>query len=236
MSRQKCANCGLVNFAAAAECGRCAATLGATWAVAAGGASEALEAHAADEEVLKEGKRRRGLLTRAAAVACGTLAALLLCHGSLLWTSRAATVEQRIEVRRAVDIIERGGFKREAFLLGRVTNFRTSDNWWNNYMGHEEAYASTNFPFEVVTLYYDFFHYPVDDVERAVILLHEARHLAGAGEEEALVAVWRDKARLGWTKDKYGRTRVWKNVSEFTRRQAPKLFACGPDGQQDCYE
>ena len=236
MSKRKCANCGLVNFATAAECKRCAAPLGATWAVSADDASEALEAHAAGEEVLKEGKRRRSLLTRAAAVVCMTLAALVLCHASLLWTSEAATVEQRIEVRRAVDLIERSGFGREAFLLKHATNFRTTDNWWNNYMGHEEAYASVNFPFEVVTLYYDFFNYPADDVERAVILLHEARHLTGAGEEEALAAVWRDKARLGWTKDKYGRTRVWKNVSEFTRSHAPKLFACGADGQQDCYE
>jgi hypothetical protein len=73
-------------------------------------------------------------------------------------------------------------------------------------------------------------------VERAVVLLHEARHLSGAGEEEAFAGVWRDKARLGWTREKYGQTRVWKNVAEFTRRYAPKLFACGPDGQQDCYE
>ena len=97
-------------------------------------------------------------------------------------------------------------------------------------------YAATNFPFEVVTLYPDFFAYAADDTERAVILLHEARHLGGAGEEEALASVWRDKRRLGWTRERYGQTRVWKNVSEFTRRYAPGLFRCGADGQQDCTE
>jgi hypothetical protein len=236
MSNRKCPECGLVNFASAPECKRCAAPLEPSSITATGDAPFELTHAFEDDEALAEGKGRRGLLRRVAAVVCATLAVLVLCHGSLLWSSEAATVEQRIEVRRAVDIIDRGGFGREAFLLGRVTNFRTSDNWWNNYMGHEEAYASTNFPFEVVTLYPDFFLYPADDVERAVILLHEARHLSGAGEEEALAAVWRDKSRLGWTREKYGQTRVWKNVREFTRRHAPKLFTCGPDGQQDCYE
>jgi hypothetical protein len=231
-----------LNFASAAECKRCAGALAPAAAVAAFPAAPPPRAASYEpdrdfeDEASSEGKGRRGLLARAAAVLCATLAVLVLCHGSLLWTSRAATVEQRIHVRRAVDIIGRGGFGREAFLLGRVSNFRTSDNWWNSYMGHEEAYAATNFPFEVVTLYPDFFLYPVDDVERAVILLHEARHLAGAGEAEAFASVWRDKARLGWTKEKYGQTRVWRNVREFTRRYAPGLFACGPDGQQDCYE
>ena len=235
MSNRKCPGCGLVNFASASECKRCAAALEPSGAAAGDATFEVTHAFE-DGEALEEGKGRRSLLRRAAAVLCATLAVLVLCHGSLLWTSRAATVEQRIEVRRAVDIIERGGFGREAFLLRRLSNFRTSDNWWNNYTGHEEAYAATNFPFEVVTLYPDFFLYPVDDVERAVILLHEARHLSGAGEEEAFAGVWRDKARLGWTREKYGRTRVWKNVSEFTRRYAPRVFACGPDGGQDCYE
>jgi hypothetical protein len=167
----------------------------------------------------------------------GVLCALLVgCHASLLFTSEPATYDERAQVERAVELIERGGFTREAFLLRRLTNFRTTDNWLNSYAGHVNAYASTNFPFEVVTLYPDFFRYPADDVERAVILLHEARHLAGAGEEEACATVWRDKARLGWTREKYGETRVWHNVSELSRRYAPRLFDCGPDGRQDCYE
>jgi uncharacterized membrane protein len=236
MNNHKCANCGLVNFASAAECRRCAAPLGMTWAAAAGDASVVFDPDTVEESGLEEEKPRRSLLRRAAAVLCMTLALLVGLHASLLWTSEAATMEQRIKVRRAVDLIEQSGFGREAFLLKHATNFRTSDNWWNAYMGHGEAYAATNFPFEVVTLYPEFFQYPTDDVERAVILLHEARHLSGAGEEEAFAGVWRDKARLGWTREKYGQTRVWKNVGEFTRRYAPKLFACGQDGRQDCYE
>jgi len=69
-----------------------------------------------------------------------------------------------------------------------------------------------------------------------VILLHEARHLSGMDEVKTLESVWRDKQKLGWTKDKYAQTRVWKNVSEFTQRDATRLFRCGADGVQDCME
>jgi hypothetical protein len=239
MNNRKCPGCGLVNFAHARECKRCDAPLEPAYAASDAAAFDGTAAPYFESEgvgAVKEGKGRRSLKRRALAVLAVTLTLLVGCHASLLFTSTAATYDEREQVGRAVELIERGGFAREAFLLRRLTNFRTTDNWLNSYAGHANAYASANFPFEIVTLYPDFFRYPVDDVERAVILLHEARHLAGAGEEEALAAVWRDKARLGWTKDKYGQTRVWKNVSEFTRRNAPKLFACGSDGQQDCYE
>lgn len=236
MNNHKCAGCGLVNFAYSPECKRCGAPLEPAFASGPFGATAA---HAFESEgvTAPEGvKGRRGLLRRALAVLGVTLALLVGCHASLLFTSTAATYDERAQVERAVELIERGGFTREAFLLRRLTNFRTTDNWFNAYAGHAEAYASTNFPFEIVTLYPDFFRYPADDVERAVILLHEARHLAGADEEEACAAVWRDKARLGWTREKYGHTRVWQNVRELSRRHAPKLFECGPDGRQDCHE
>lgn len=235
MNNRKCASCGLVNFATAAECKRCAAPLGHEGAGGDGLAPEPFF-DVEDDDAPAEGEARRGPFRRAAAVLGVTCVLLAACHASLLWTSEAASFEQRAQVRRAVELIEQGGFTREAFLLRRLANFRTSDNWWNAYVGHAEAYAATNFPFEVVTLYPEFFQYPVDDVERAVILLHEARHLAGEGEEAAFAGVWRDKARLGWTRERYGQTRVWKNVAEFTRRHAPGLFACGPDGGQDCFE
>lgn len=244
MSRCKCAGCGLVNFADASECKRCGASL----AVDGGAhvAPRAFEVRAAsfetravspeDSEEFEEVKPRRGLLTRVAWILTVTCAVIVAWHGSLLLTSDAASMNQRLQVRGAVDVIERGGFSRETFLLRRLTCFRTTDNWWNNTVGHGEAYAATNFPFEVVTLYPEFFKYPTDDTERAVILLHEARHLAGANEEDALKSVWRDKARLGWTREKYSETRVWKNVNDFTHRFAPELFTCGKDGQQDCTE
>ena len=255
MSKSKCTNCGLVNFASAFECKRCGASLEAgdkgqapPHAFEAGRAFEAghaFEGRAFEdrratfedsEEFDEVEKPRRGLLTRVAWILTVTCAVIVAWHASLLLTSDAATMNQRLQVRGAVEIIESRGFAREAFLLKRLTCFRTTDNWWNKSVGHGEAYAATNFPFEVVTLYPEFFKYPTDDTERAVVLLHEARHLAGADEREALVSVWRDKARLGWTREKYEHTRVWKNVTEITQRFAPELFTCGEDGRRDCAE
>src|SRR5215212_8380635 len=212
MSNRKCAGCGLVNFASASECKRCGAPLEPAFAYAGFDATAAPYFEAEDAVTPEEGKGRRSLKRRALAVLAVTLTLLVGCHASLLFTSTAATYDERAQVERAVRLIEQGGFTREAFLLRRLTNFRTTDNWLNTYAGHANAYASTNFPFEIMTLYPDFFRYPKDDVERAVILLHEARHLAGAGEEEACASVWRDKARLGWTRERYGETRVWQNV------------------------
>ena len=230
MKNPRCAGCGLVNFTHAPECKRCGAPLDA--APHHFGAGADFESEGAPAE----GKGRRGLVRRALSVLAATVVLLVGSHASLLFTSTAATYDEREQVGRAVELIERAGFTREAFLLKRLTNFRTTDNWLNAYVGHPEAYASTNFPFEIVTLYPDFLRYPADDVERAVFLLHEARHLAGAGEQEACATVWRDKARLGWTREKYGKTRVWHNVAELSRRHAPRLFDCGHDGRQDCYE
>jgi hypothetical protein len=236
-SNLKCAACGLVNFASASECKRCGASLGGR-----GGADNAPRAFESgaesfeEFEELEEVKPKRGLLTRVAWIVTVTCAVIVAWHGSLLLTSDAATMSQRLQVREAVELIEKNGFKREAFLLRRLTCFRTTDNWWNRWNDHGEAYAATNFPFEIVTLYPEFFKYPEDDTERAVVLLHEARHLAGAGEREAFETVWRDKAKLGWTRDKYSHTRVWKNVAEFTQRYVPELFTCGKDGKQDCVE
>jgi hypothetical protein len=51
--------------------------------------------------------------------------------------------------------------------------------------GHPTAYAATNFPFGVITIYPTFFKYPVDDIERATILLHESYHLFGDDEKFA---------------------------------------------------
>ena len=236
MNSLKCAGCGLVNFSSASECKRCGAPLEPAFAYAAFDAAPARIFEPEGAGSSAEGKGRRGLLRRALTVLSITLVLLVGSHASLLFSSTAATYDERAEVERSVKLIEQAGFTREAFLLRRLTSFRTTDNWLNSYAGHVEAYASANFPFEVVTLYPDFFRYPADDVERAVILLHEARHLAGANEEEACATVWRDKARLGWTREQYGETRVWQNVSELSRRYAPKLFDCGPDGGQDCYE
>lgn len=229
MSNTKCQSCGLVNFSDALACKRCGAQLDA----ASGGDTVERDAHYEASDEFAE-TRPRSLVRR---VAAGVGAAFLLLVGfyvSLLATSTPATLDQKQLVKRAVDIIERRGFTRDAFLLRHLAAYRTTDHWWNTYTGHADAYAATNFPFEVVTLYPDFFKAATDDTERAAILLHEARHLSGFGEEKAFAGVWRDKERLGWTQEKYGTTRVWRNVTEFTLRYAPRLFPCGPQSQPDC--
>jgi hypothetical protein len=235
MTNPKCLDCGLVNFADATECKRCGVALGA------GDADADDEPRQQASDVFDDGdcqetKRPRSILKRVGVAV--SVAALLLvgCYISLLETSTPADYEQRQLVARAISLIEQSGFERDAFLLRRLANFRTSDSWWNRWLGHQEAYAATNFPFQIVTLYPEFFQYPADDTERAAILLHEARHLAGAGEESAFASVWRDKARLGWTRERYGRTRVWRNVGEFTQKYVPEAFRCGKDGQSDCAE
>ena len=167
----------------------------------------------------------------------GVLAALLAIGWcSLVLTSQPLSSEQERIVRQAVQKIDDAGFSHEAFALRHVTTYRASDNWWNAYIGHTNAYAATNFPFEVLTLYPPFFTVAVDDTERAAILLHEARHLTGAKEEGALGYVWRTKTQLGWTAAKYSQTRVWKNTKEWTSDEVPRLFSCGADGRSDCTE
>lgn len=220
MSSKKCAGCGLVNFAAEELCRRCGASLDSVTV------TEAVP--------VKNGNRKlilRLLLTPAVIVII-----LLLAYLSLLFTSEPLTPEQRQALNRAIAVLEQKGFAQETFMLRRLTTFRATDNWLNRWAGHDDAYAATNFPFQVVTLYPDFFDIPADDVERAAILLHESYHLYGRGEETAFKSVWRDKKRLGWTRPTYGESRVWKNVSESTASFAPQYFRCGINGQSDCYE
>jgi len=162
--------------------------------------------------------------------------AIGLCWASLLFTSEPLPPERQEQVDRAIALVEQAGFTRRAALLRHVTSFRATDNWWNHHLGHREAYAATNFPFEVVTLYEPFFANTRDDVERAVILLHESSHLLGSGEEVALRMVWRDKGHLGWTGDRYADTRLWRNTREWTSWSVPGFFECGADGRSDCFD
>src|SRR5262245_9041733 len=85
-----------------------------------------------------------------------------LAFVSLLATSDGLTSEQRQMVTDAIGVVERGGFTRDTTVLRRMVFFRSSENWWNKYVGHENAYAATNFPFAIVTLYPAFFKVPVD--------------------------------------------------------------------------
>ena len=163
-----------------------------------------------------------------------TVALIFIWSRSLLLTSDAIAASQRQVVMRAIALLEHAGFSREVLVLRHFANYRATDNWWNVYLGHPDAVRGDQFSARVVTLYPPFFTAAVDDTERAAILLHEAQHLLGAGEEAALDNVWRVKQRLGWTAAEYSETKVWKNTREWTAAGVPALFQCGPDRHADC--
>ncbi|MGB9178319.1 MAG: hypothetical protein WCB68_03655 [Pyrinomonadaceae bacterium] len=221
MNRNKCKQCSLVNLASDQVCRRCGEPLGET--------SET------SPDAAGEGKvKKRGILRRLLWITGTTCAILFVWYASLIISSERLGFDERQEVYRATEILDQKGFGKEAFALRHLVTYRGTDNWWNKYVGHRDAYAATNFPFEVVTLYPEFFKASADDNERAAMLLHEAYHLYGHAEEAALEGVWRDKQRLGWTEDKYGHSQVWDNTKELTRTLVPKLFSCGADAQSDC--
>jgi hypothetical protein len=224
-SRRKCANCGLVNSGSDELCRRCGTPLAADHRV------EPVQAEPEADATTK----KRGFLKRVAWVLGATSIILLIWYASLLISSDGLQPDQREKVQNAIAILQQQGFTREAFILKRLTVFRATDNWWNNYVGHSDAYAATNFPFEIVTLYPEFFDVPVDDRERAAVLLHEARHLLGDGEDSALDSTWRNKQRLGWTADKYKQTRLWNATEQLTKARFPFMFQCGLDGHSDCF-
>lgn len=226
MNRNKCAGCGLVNLATDQTCRRCGTPL----------AGPEITGPAPEDvgPIHDEPERKRGLGSRLLWIAGTSLAILFIWYVSLLLTSEPLGFDERQDIHRAIVLLEERGFGKEAFVLGHLANYRATDNWWNMYIGHHDAYAATNFPFEVVTLYPDFFKVSTDDNERAAMLLHEAYHLLGSGEAAALEGVWREKQRVGWTADKYGDTKVWRNTKELTMSYVPALFQCGPDGHSDC--
>lgn len=121
-------------------------------------------------------------------------------------------------------------------MLRYFTVFRSNDHWLNASVVKENAYAATNFPLEIMTVYPDFFNRPIDDTERAAILLHEARHLKGADEKEAYEFVWRNRKKLGWVKETHGNSNVWRTVRNQTREIVPNLFVCDVNEFADCTE
>jgi len=152
---------------------------------------------------------------------------------SLIFTSEPLEMHKRWQVNDATGLLEHAGFSREVFVLRHLTNYRGTDSWWNAYQAHENAYASTNFPLEIVTLYPGFFEDPVDDTERAAILLHEGHHLLGRNEADALERTWLEKARIGWTRDRYGETKVF-DATEETTFNGTTLFQCKENHHWDC--
>jgi len=155
---------------------------------------------------------------------------------SLIVSAARLSRDQKATVNRAIRILREKGFGTEATLLSSITAFRASDNWLNASVAKENAYAATNFPFEIMTLYSDFFTYPTDDVEKAAILLHEARHLIGEGEKDAYAFVWKNRDRLGWTRQNYSNSPIWLNVRQQTLELVPDIFICPQNRASDCTE
>ena len=216
MSSIKCPHCGIVNFADGGACRRCGEVVFAPRPI-----------------VRAVAEAEPSALRRLGAILATVVVILVAWWVSLFATSEGLDPEQQVIVYRAVDLLEEKGFTKEVFALRNVARFRATDNWWNLYNDHYQAYAATNFPFEIVTIYPWFFDLPKDDIERAVILLHEAQHLMGADEETALRRVWALKGRLDWTPETYGRSKVWKNTREWTQTSAPDLFTC-KEVEVDC--
>jgi hypothetical protein len=222
MNNKKCGSCGLINFSTDETCRRCG--------VALSDDAPALMEQPNDTGV----KTKRTLVERLLWITGMTATILFISYVSMLLTSDRLPFEQKQEVERAIAIIERGGFDKEAFFLRHIVNYRATDNWWNIEIGHHDAYAATNFPFEVVTLYPEFFADSVDDTERAAMLLHESHHLFASGETATLESTWREKGRIGWTAEKYSQTKVWDNTKRLTVNLVPSLFQCGAEGRSDC--
>ena len=227
---KKCLDCGFVNFTDAEQCSRCGESL-----------PYVLVPRLVESEQNGELSKR---LDRAAVYFLKRLVSAILISGvilcgiyfSLLHSAAPLTGEQSEKIQTAIEILAQRGFDSEVFLLKNTVAFRASDNWLNETTGHEDAYAATNFPFQIVTIYDNFFSQTTDATERAMILLHEARHLQGANEEQAYDFVWRNRRKLGWTDEKYSDTRVWFNVFEATRQNAPKIFRCDFNPNNDCTE
>jgi len=163
-----------------------------------------------------------------------TLCLVSIFHSSLLVTSQPLRADESEAVARAINLLDAKGFGQEAFLLRRLTVFRNTDSWLNSLTQKENAYAAANFPFNIITLYPDFFTKAQDDTERAMILLHEAQHLKGANEHEAYEFAWRNREKVGWTILSHGTTESYITIEELTRETVPELFTCADRMWNDC--
>lgn len=220
--KKVCPNCHLVNFSDAAQCARCRNELKETSTLRNGGAENR--------------PPKSKFLRRAVICLFVCFLTLLGFYLSLIFTSSPLKYEEKKQVQAGIKVLEEKGFASEVFLLKYLTAYRGNDNWLNASTKFENAYAATNFPFEIITIYPDFFTFTTDDTERAAILLHEAQHLKGADEKEAYEFVWRNRARLGWTKETHGKSVIWRNVRKQTQEYAPNLFVCDGNEAKDCTE
>lgn len=226
---KKCQNCNLVNFQTSDTCRRCGAFL-----TSASVRYETRQAIQTEPDL--EAKLNSSVIwffKRFLTALMVTIILLFIAYFSMLLSAARLERDQQAQVDEAIKIIEARGFEREAFLL-RWSAFRSNDNWFNALTGHADAYAATNFPFQIVTLYDHFFSQTADATERASILLHEAQHLRGAGEAQAYEYVWRNREKLNWTRNNYQNTKVYRNVLSSTKQFAPQLFRCEWNSDGDC--
>ncbi len=214
---KKCIHCGLINYPTAQNCIRCGTGLSETENIPS-----------------NRGFLKSSIVKRAAVCLAVIMVAVIGFYSSLLLSAHPLTGDERERVHASIRILEEKGFSEEAFLLKRIAAFRSNDNWLNASVEKENAYAATNFPFEIVTLYPDFFTYPVDDTERAAILLHEAKHMQGKDEKEAYEFVWKNRSRLGWTAARYSETVIWRETRKLTREYLPSMFVCDFNDSGDC--
>lgn len=168
--------------------------------------------------------------------AMAAILAIIAFYLSLVSTSQPPTSSEQQQIDQAIELLAERGFSDEVFVLKGTTTFRATDHWLNSFVEKENAYASTNFPFQIVTLYSDFYTKAVDKTERAMILLHEARHLMGEDENQAYSYVWRHRKDLGWTLRSHGTTESYVTIEQQTRENAPELFNCPEKPWEDCTE
>jgi hypothetical protein len=166
---------------------------------------------------------------------------LLICiatvagfYASLVYPAAPLSAEQHNTVNSAIDLLEAKGFSDEVFLLRTAAAFRTNDNWLNASVEKENAFAATNFPFAIVTLYPEFFERTSSTVERAAILLHETKHIQGHDEKAAYEFVWKNRKKLGWDGAEFYGTEMWINVRKQTAEYSPNLFICELNVANDC--
>jgi hypothetical protein len=79
-------------------------------------------------------------------IAATTLLLLFIGYMSLLLTSEDLTYEQNTVVASAIPVLTQKGFDKQAFVLNRLVKYRGTDNWWNRFFRHRDAYAAQLFP------------------------------------------------------------------------------------------
>lgn len=218
--KKKCPRCRLVNYPTADTCVRCSATLPA----------------ASDAGAGRKTSPSAVVLRRAVICVLVCVSGLVGFYVSLIVSAKPLAYEDRKKVEAAIAVLDAKGFSYEATLLRRIAVFRSTDNWLNASVAKENAFAATNFPFAVITLYPDLFTYTTDDLERAAILLHEAKHMEGADEKEAYEFVWKNREQLGWNIENYGNSVAWIEIRNQTRDHVPALFVCETHPFGDCTE